>query len=137
MDLIDISGEKMEHVMAAPVDPEPHYAQMIKADKLDPIRIYEKDENREDAVWEQEEARVERNGDEVDVYGVAFRSRFVLDATSDRPDVIEVNEGDTVRIHLTKIDLEQNATHGYDRSEERRVGKSIKYRDKRGSKEVE
>src|SRR5690625_6995701 len=107
MDLIDISGEKMEHVMAAPVDPEPHYAQMIKADKLNPIRYYEKDENRENSGWNQEDARVERNGNEVDVYRITFRSRFVLDSQSERPDVIEVNEGDTVRIH---------------RSEERRVG---------------
>jgi len=113
MDLYDISGEKMEHVMAAPVDPEPHYAQMIKADKLNPIRYYEKDENRENSVWNQEDARVERNGNEVDVYGVAFRSRFVLDAQSERPDVIEVNEGDTVRIHLTNIDIDQDATHGF------------------------
>lgn len=113
MDLFDISGEKMEHVLSAPVDPEPHYAQMIKADKLEPIRIYEKEEDRENAVWDQEDARVERNGDEVDIYGVAFRSRFVLDAKSDRPDAIEVNEGDTVRIHLTNIDLDQDATHGF------------------------
>ena len=58
--------------MSAPVDPEPHYAQMIKADKLDPFRIYEKDEKRENAVWEQEDARIEREGDEVHVYGVAI-----------------------------------------------------------------
>jgi len=113
MDLFDISGEKMVHVMSAPVDPEPHYAQMIKADKLNPKRIYEKDENRENAVWTQEDTRIERNGDEVDVYGVAFRSRFVLDASSERPDALEVNEGDTVRIHLTNIDLDQDATHGF------------------------
>ena len=113
MDLIDISGEKMEHVMAAPVDPEPHYAQMIKADKLDPVRIYEKEENRENAVWEQEDARIERKGDEVHVYGVVFRSKFVLDASSDRPDVVEVNEGDKVFLHVTNIDLDQDATHGF------------------------
>src|SRR5699024_693923 len=113
MDLIDISGEKMEHVMAAPVDPEPHYAQMISADKLDPIRLYEKDEDRENSVWDQEDARIERDGDEVDVYGTAFRSRFVFDGSSDRPDVIEVNEGDTVRIHLTNTDIDQDATHGF------------------------
>lgn len=113
MDLIDISGEEMEHIMSVPVDPEPHYAQMIQADKLDPVRFYEKDEKRENSVWDQEDARVERDGDEVDIYGVAFRSRFVLDASSDRPDVVEVNEGDTVRIHLTNTDIDQDATHGF------------------------
>src|SRR5690625_6372561 len=90
MDLIDISGEEMEHIMAVPVDPEPHYAQIIHKDKLDPIRLYEKEEERENAVWEQEDARIERDGDEVHVYGVAFRSRFIFDADSKRPDVVEV-----------------------------------------------
>lgn len=112
MDLIDISGEKMEHIMSVPVDPEPHYAQIIHRDLLNPIRLYEKDEDRENAIWEQEDARIERDGDEVHVYGAAFRSRFVFDAESDRPDVIEVNEGDKVFIHLTNIDLDQDATHG-------------------------
>lgn len=112
MDLIDISGEKMEHVMAAPVDPEPHYAQMVHRDLIDPIRLYEKDENRENAVWEQEDTRIERDGDEVTVYGVAFRSRFVFDASLERPDVLEVNEGDKVTMHITNIDIDQDATHG-------------------------
>jgi len=113
MDLIDISGEEMEHIMAVPVDPEPHYAQIIHKDKLDPIRLYEKEEERENAVWEQEDARIERDGDEVHVYGVAFRSRFIFDADSKRPDVVEVNQGDKVFFHLTNIDLDQDATHGF------------------------
>src|SRR5690625_676754 len=96
MDLIDISGEKMEHIMAVPVDPEPHYAQMIHRDKLDPIKIYEKDESRENSVWKQEDARIERKGDEVHVYGIAMHSRFILDAISDILDYIVVNVGECI-----------------------------------------
>lgn len=106
MQLIDISGEKMEIINEAPIDPEPHYAQTIKADKIKPIKIYAKDENRPNAVWKAENARVERKGKEVTVYMMAVRSRYY-------PDKIEVNEGDHVTIHLTNADLDQDITHGF------------------------
>ena len=113
MDLIDISGEEMEVVWNAPTQPEPHYAQIIAADKINPVKVYEKDENRENAVWRKEDARIERDGDEVHVYGIAMRSQFVFDADAERPDVVEVKEGDTVHFHLTNIDLDQDITHGF------------------------
>lgn len=113
MDLIDISGEEMEVVASAPSQPEPHYAQIISADKISTKFVYEKDENRENAVWKKEDAKIVRDGDEVHVYGIAMRSQFVFDAESDRPDVVEVKEGDTVHFHLTNIDLDQDITHGF------------------------
>ncbi|RXT03792.1 Sec-dependent nitrous-oxide reductase [Ammoniphilus sp. CFH 90114] len=112
MQLIDISG-KMEVIQSAPVNPEPHYAQMIKADKINTFTVYPKDENRPNSVWKQEDTRIERIGDEVHVYGIAMRSKFIFDAKSERPDVIEVNEGDNVVLHLTNIDLDQDITHGF------------------------
>ena len=42
-----------------------------------------------------------------------MRSKFIFDAKAERPDVIEVNEGDKVFIHLTNIDLDQDITHGF------------------------
>src|SRR5690625_2587041 len=113
MDLIDISGEKMEHIMAVPVDPEPHYAQIIHRDKIKPTKIYEKDEERENSVWSQEDTRIERKGDEVHVYGIAMRSRFIFDAKAERPDAVTVKEGDKVFFHMTNIDLDQDITHGF------------------------
>lgn len=113
MDLIDISGDKMEHIMAVPVDPEPHYAQIIHRDKIDPIKIYEKDEDRENSVWKQEDARVERKGDEVHVYGIAMRSKFIFDYDAERRDAVEVKQGDKVFFHMTNIDLDQDITHGF------------------------
>lgn len=113
MDLIDISGDKMVHVMTAPVDPEPHYAQIVHRDKINPIKIYEKDESRENSVWRAEDTRVERNGNEVHVYGIAMRSKFIFDAATDRPDAVTVKQGDRVFFHITNIDLDQDITHGF------------------------
>ncbi|WP_047153612.1 Sec-dependent nitrous-oxide reductase [Aneurinibacillus tyrosinisolvens] len=112
MQLIDIS-DKMEVIQSAPVDPEPHYAQMIKADKLNPIVVYPKDEKRPDSVWSQEKAHIERKGNEVHVYGIAMRSKFVFDAKAKRRDAVTVKQGDKVVFHITNIDLDQDITHGF------------------------
>lgn len=112
MQLIDISG-KMEVIQSAPVDPEPHYGQMIKADKIKTIEVYPKDEKNPYAVFNQKDTRIVRKGNEVHVYGIAMRSKFIFDAKAKRPDVIEVNEGDKVFIHLTNIDRDEDITHGF------------------------
>lgn len=113
MDLIDISGEKMEVVGLAPSQPEPHYAQIIKADKIKTIEVFDKDPDRPYSVWSEKDTHIERNGDVVDIYGIAVRSRFSFDASQKRPDVIHVKQGDTVRIHITNIDLDEDITHGF------------------------
>ncbi|WP_163969552.1 Sec-dependent nitrous-oxide reductase [Oceanobacillus halotolerans] len=112
MDLIDISGETIEVVGSAPSQPEPHYAQIINADKINTTEVYDKDEDRENAVWDQADTRIERDGDEVHVYGIAMRSRFIFDADSDRPDTVTVKEGDTVHFHITNTDRDEDITHG-------------------------
>ena len=43
--LVDISQEKMKILSDAFTEPEPHYAQTIKVDKLHPIEVYPKEEN--------------------------------------------------------------------------------------------
>jgi nitrous-oxide reductase len=113
MQLIDLRGDKMEVIQSAPVNPEPHYAQLVKADKIKTISVYDKDEKNPYAVYNQEDTRIERKGNEVHVYGIAMRSKFIFDAKAERPDVIEVNKGDKVYIHLTNIDFDQDITHGF------------------------
>ncbi|HEX05625.1 MAG TPA: nitrous-oxide reductase, partial [Bacteroidetes bacterium] len=108
--LIDISGEKMNLLYDAFTEPEPHYAVMIKADKLDPIEVYKRDDpnwpHNPDAIWSTEEARVERNGRNVEVWMMAVRSFFA-------PDVIRVRQGDTVTIHVTNIEQTRDELHGF------------------------
>ena len=106
MQLIDITGDKMAVINEAPIDPEPHYAQTIRADRINCVFVYPKDDTNTDAIWSEDEARIERNGNEVVVYAIAVRSRFY-------PDIIEVNKGDKVTMHLTNIDLDQDITHGF------------------------
>jgi len=105
--LIDIRGPKMEMLYDFPTYLEPHYAQMIKADKLHPIDVYPLAENNNPtAVKRAEDARVERKGARVDVYMVAVRSHFT-------PDVIHVNEGDDVWFHVTNVEQDNDIAHGF------------------------
>jgi nitrous-oxide reductase len=108
--LIDIGGEKMKLLYDAFTEPEPHYALIIKADKLDPIEVYKKDDpywpKNPNAIWTAEEARVERDGSTVEVWMLAVRSFFA-------PDVIRVNRGDTVKVHITNIEQTRDELHGF------------------------
>ncbi|WML46306.1 Sec-dependent nitrous-oxide reductase [Neobacillus sp. PS3-40] len=113
MQLIDISGKKMRVIDTVPANPEPHYAQMIKADKIHTINVYPKDPTNKDAVYKQSDTKIVRKGNEVHVYGIAMRSRFIFDSKAKRPDEINVNQGDHVFIHLTNIDFDEDITHGF------------------------
>jgi nitrous-oxide reductase len=111
--LIDISGNTMQILYDLPIPlGEPHYAQMIKADKLKTIQAYVPagtnpytDEKDPGAVASGEE-RIERNGNKVDVYMSVIRSHI-------NPDFIEVNQGDEVTIHVTSLEQAYDQTHGF------------------------
>ena len=76
--LIDITGNKMTMLYEAYTEPEPHFAQILKADAIAPIEVYPKAENTHpNAVWDAAQAGVTRTGNKVEVKMVAIRSRFV------------------------------------------------------------
>jgi nitrous-oxide reductase len=105
--LINISGEKMKLLYDAFTEPEPHYSQIIKADKLKPIEVYPKEENKSaNAIWDVKDAKVERNGSNVTVKMVAVRSSF-------EPNKLEVNQGDKVTIYVTNIEQTTDELHGF------------------------
>jgi nitrous-oxide reductase len=105
--LIDIRGPKMELLYDFPTYPEPHYAVMIKADKLSPDKLYSLAENnRADAVKTADQARVERRGNRVDVYMLQIRTHFT-------PDVIRVRQGDEIYFHVTNVEQDEDITHGF------------------------
>lgn len=105
--LIGIGGEKMKLLYDAFTEPEPHYAQIIKADKLKPIEVYAKEENKNpNAIWDVKDSKIERSGNTVTVKLVAVRSSF-------EPNKIEVNQGDKVVIHITNIEQTTDELHGF------------------------
>jgi nitrous-oxide reductase len=110
--LVDISGEKMQLLYDLPIPlGEPHYAQMIKADKLKPIDVYTPGEDpftgaKSANAVEGGKERIERRADGVHVYMTAIRSHFM-------PDTIRVKEGETVHIHITNLEQAYDATHGF------------------------
>lgn len=104
--LVDISEEKMKLLYDAFTEPEPHYAQIVKADKLKPIEVYPKEENHHPlAIWDKAQAGVTRNGNEVLVKMVAVRSTLW-------PTEFAVNQGDTVKIAITNIEQTTDELHG-------------------------
>lgn len=107
LQLIDISGTKMKLLYDAFADPEPHFAQIIPANKLKPIEFYPKAENKNpNAIWDPKDAKIVRNGKNVEVYMTAIMSSFT-------PNTIEVNEGDKVTLYITNIEQDRDESHGF------------------------
>ena len=105
--LIDLRGPKMELLYDFPTYPEPHYAQMIRAEKLKPEDIYSLAENDNPyATKRAEDAKVVRKGRRVDAYLIAIRTHFT-------PDLIKVDQGDTVYFHVTNLEQDADITHGF------------------------
>ncbi|MCE7963219.1 MAG: nitrous-oxide reductase, partial [Acidobacteria bacterium ACB1] len=105
--LIGIETEKMKLLYNAFTEPEPHYAQIIKADKLKPIEVYQKEENKNPfAIWDINDAKAERTADGVVVKTVLVRSTIT-------PTAVEVNQGDKVTFHLTNIEQTTDELHGF------------------------
>jgi nitrous-oxide reductase len=113
--LLDIgeAGTVMPLLYDMPIpDGEPHYAQIIRADKLAPWEVYPEvgwnphtqsvDPN---AVFAGEE-RIERNGNEVEIWMTAIRSHFT-------PEHVEIRQGDHVTWHITNVERAYDATHGF------------------------
>jgi nitrous-oxide reductase len=105
--LVDITEEKMKLLYDAFTEPEPHYAQIIKADKVKPIEVYPREENKHPlAVWDVGSAGVTRNGNRVTVRMVAVRSTMT-------PTSFEVNAGDIVTVAVTNIEQTTDELHGF------------------------
>lgn len=114
--LVDIArpGDQMQLLYDMPIGmAEPHYAQIIKADKLHPFEIYpEIGWNPEtmsvdpNAIQSAEEARVERDGNTVEIWMTVVRSHYT-------PERVEIQQGDHVIWHLTSLERTRDATHGF------------------------
>jgi nitrous-oxide reductase len=109
---IDNTGDDMQLLYDMPIGiGEPHYAQVIKADKLDPWTVYpgigwDPVHQRVDINAPQPgKERVERSGSTVEIWMTAIRSHFV-------PERVQVRQGDHVIWHITNVETALDATHG-------------------------
>lgn len=113
--LIDISqeGDSLQLLYDMPITAgEPHYAQIISADKLNPWDVYPEvgwnpltqsvDPN---AVMQGSEG-VTREGNEVTVRMTSVRSHFT-------PEHVEIQAGDHVTWTITNVERARDATHGF------------------------
>ncbi len=115
LQLVDISqpGDQMQLLYDMPITAgEPHYAQIIKADKLNTWEVYPEigwdplsQSVSENAVQPGEEG-VERDGNNVTVRMTAVRSHF-------NPEHVEIRQGDHVTWTITNIERARDATHGF------------------------
>ncbi|QOJ01841.1 MAG: Sec-dependent nitrous-oxide reductase [Phycisphaeraceae bacterium] len=91
---------------------EPHYCQMIKADKLKSWEVYPQigwnphTQALDPRAPKKGEEGVTREGNKVLVKMTAIRSHFF-------PEHVEVNEGDVVTWRITALESTKDATHGF------------------------
>ncbi len=111
--LVDISGTKMKLLYDMPIPlGEPHYAQIIKADKLSPWLVYPEvgfspaKMGKSKYSVELGKEKIVRKDNKVEVYMTAIRSRFT-------PEIIEVEQGDEVTFYITNVERARDATHGF------------------------
>ena len=113
LQLVDISqeGDGMGLLYDMPLGiGEPHYAQIIKADKLEAWEVYP--EVGWDTINQRKHPKastkgsIKRNGNMVEVNMTAIRSHY-------EPEIVEVNKGDRVVLNLTNLERTYDATHGF------------------------
>ncbi|GAB4575699.1 MAG: Sec-dependent nitrous-oxide reductase [Anaerolineae bacterium] len=113
--LIDISqeGEAMQVLYDMPITAgEPHYAQIIAADKLNAWEVYPEvgwnplTQSVDPNAVAQGTEGVTREGNEVTVRMTAVRSHFT-------PEHVEIQAGDHVTWTITNIERARDATHGF------------------------
>lgn len=113
--LVDISDPDapMQLLYDSPIGiGEPHYAQIIKADKIKAWEVYPevgwnpgsqaKDSN---GIMPGEE-KVVRTGNAVQIWMSAVRSHY-------NPERVSIKQGDRVTWHITNVERARDATHGF------------------------
>jgi nitrous-oxide reductase len=113
LQLIDISqpGDKLRILYDLPIgNAEPHYAQIIKADKLKCWEVYPEvgwdtlRQAKHDNV--PTKGSIRRTGDTVEVATVAIRSHF-------DPEHVAVRKGQKIHWAITNMERTRDATHGF------------------------
>jgi nitrous-oxide reductase len=112
LQLIDISGEKMQVLSDTPTIGEPHNSQIMPMELLQAWSIYPEagydalTMGRSKVASAQGQERIVREGNVVHVYGTMLRSHYT-------PDQVSVRQGEEVVFHWTNVETARDATHGF------------------------
>jgi nitrous-oxide reductase len=113
LQLIDIAraGENVQRLYDLPIgNAEPHYAQIIKADKLKCWEVYPEvgwdSQQQKKIPGDFTKASIQRNGKEIAINMIAQRSHF-------EPEHVEVKKGDHLKWVITNVERTRDATHGF------------------------
>ncbi|RMI04659.1 MAG: Sec-dependent nitrous-oxide reductase, partial [Calditrichaeota bacterium] len=113
--LIDISNTQgsMQLLYDMPIGiGEPHYAQMIKADKIKAWEVYPEigwnpgKQAKDPNGIKPGEERIQRRGNTVEIWMSAVRSHYT-------PERVKVKKGQRVIWHITNVERAKDATHGF------------------------